>query len=86
MAAFSDVSKAFESNSNFSMDDDMLMSRIELWSFNQGNSCSGVSVLRQALQLVTADGYSPDCGVGLLFFKFRPTCVCILCPQSISTT
>ena len=51
------------------MDNDMLRSRIELWSFNQGNSCSGVLVLRQASQLVTADGYSPDFEVVLLFFK-----------------
>ena len=69
MTAISDVSKAFESNSSFSMYDDMLRSRIELWSFNQGNSCSGVNVLRQASQLVTADGYSPDFKVVLLFFK-----------------
>ena len=51
------------------MDDDMLRSRIELWSFNQGNSCSGINVRRQASQLVTADGYSPDFEVVLLFFK-----------------
>ena len=71
MTAFSDVkvSKAFESNSSFSPDDDMLRCRIELWSFNQGNSCSGVNVLRQASQLVTAYGYSPDFEVVLLFFK-----------------
>ena len=69
VAAFSDNSKAFESNSSFSTDDDMLRSRIELWSFHQGNSYSTINVLRQASQLLTADECSPDVEVELLFFK-----------------
>ena len=90
VAAFSDASKAFESNSRFSMDDDTLRSRTELWSFNQGNSCSGVNVPRHASQLVTADCYSPDFEVVLLFFKLTYCALlvyhwCGLCPQSIYT-
>ena len=62
------------------MDDDILGSRIKLWSFHQGNSCSNVNVLRQASQLVIADGCSADFEVELLFQVniLHPTCLSLL--------